>query len=211
MLLQILAVSQVQHKELPTLKELGDACGVSADAAGMCIEQLVAKNFLAVGERKDENGFPSNYFDLKPLWQQLEYKAPEQEVKRVDAVSLFEAEFGRPLSGFECEQIRQWLERDQHPEWMITEALREAVLTNKYSFKYIDRVLYDWNRNHVRTKQELDSYRQSYRERTKGREESAASLSSASRRKSGSSGRSTDQPMKRDERYSAFYHLFPDS
>ncbi|MDQ0188585.1 DnaD domain protein [Alicyclobacillus cycloheptanicus] len=213
-LLQILAAAQVQHKELLSPQELGDACGMSADAAGTLVSGLVSKGVLAIGERSDENGSQCNFFDLSPLWEKLQgAPEPTPEPKRLDPVSLFEAEFGRPLSGFECEQIRQWMERDEHPEWLIVEALREAVLTNKYSFKYIDRVLYDWQRNRIRTKQELENYRQSFRDRAKAREEAAAGLQSNTKRSASAARTSTRTPNQetRDERYAAFYQLFPES
>ncbi|WP_274434206.1 DnaD domain-containing protein [Alicyclobacillus sp. ALC3] len=206
MLLQILAASQVQGKELLTPKELGDACNLSPDEAGACMERLVARGCLAIGEKQDEDGFSCNYFDLSPLWQRLQGPTQGPLVERTDTVSLFEAEFGRPLSGFECEQIRAWISRDGHPEWMVAEALREAVLANKYSFKYIDRVLFDWQRHRVRTRQELEQYRESYRERQKAREETAAGTTQPAKR----SNRSADV-APRDERYAAFYQLFPDT
>lgn len=207
MLLQILAASQVQGKELLTLKELGDTCNLSPDEAGACMERLVAKGCLAIGEKRDEDGFSCNYFDLSPLWLRLRGNAPEPPIQRTDTVSLFEAEFGRPLSGFECEQIRAWVASDGHPEWMVAEALREAVLANKYSFKYIDRVLFDWHRHRVRTRQELEQYRESYRERLKGREEAAAGAHHPAKRPD----RNAEVTAQRDERYTAFYQLFPDT
>ena len=83
----------------------------------------------------------------------------------------------------------------------------EAVLASKYSFRYIDRVLFDWERNRIRTRQELEAYRQSYRERTKARDEVAAGAASAGRRQRPA----TNVDGTRDERYAAFYHLFPDA
>lgn len=211
LILQILAANQVQNKELPTLAELGEACHRSADEIGTSIEQLVEKGLLAIGERTDDNGFPCNYFDLMPLWHKLQQTSASELLPRTNAVTLFESEFGRPLSGFECEQIRQWQDRDGHPDWMIKEALREAVLANTYSFRYIDRVLYDWHRNRIRTEQELEAYRQSYRERQKAREEAAAGSASIRSKKQQPSGtRGKETSSERDERYAAFYQLFPD-
>lgn len=209
-LLHILAASQIQHKELLTPQELGDACGVSPNDAGQLIDQLVSKGHLSIGERTDLDGVRCNFFDMTPLWKRLQDGTPAavEPPKLLDPVSQFEAEFGRPLSGFECEQIRTWMERDGHAEWMVVEALREAVLANKYSFKYIDRVLYDWHRNRIRTKHELDNYRQSYRERSKARDEAAAGISGGTRKARGSTA-ATDS--NRDARYANFYQLFPDA
>lgn len=210
-LVQILAASQIEHREFLTPVELAERMGVHAALVAEAMANLVSKGFLAIGERLDDQGTVSTYYDLKPLWEKLRgrdpFKTPNREWSK-NPVQLFEEEFGRPLSGLECEQIREWLERDRHPEWMINEALREAVLTNKYSFKYIDRILFDWQRNRIRTKAELESYRESYRERSKARVEAAPARRTS--RNSDNRTSATQSGNQRDERYNAFYELFPD-
>ncbi|WP_029420365.1 DnaD domain-containing protein [Alicyclobacillus macrosporangiidus] len=211
-LLQIVAASQVQQKDFLTPQELATRCGMSPYDVAETIGLLVEANLLAIGVRMEPDGTHSNYFDLRPLWAALRPREPARataeaaELERTkDIVTLFEEEFGRPLSGLECEQIRHWLEQDAHPEWMIVEALREAVLANKYSFKYIDRVLYDWQRHHIRSRADLEAYQAQHRERARAKEESAAGRSD---RRPGRG--STAQKPERDERYNAFYELFPD-
>ena len=207
-LTQILAAHQIKHQDFVSPQELGGLCGMTPQAAGEVVGGLVARGFLHIGERLDGVGTHSNYYDLKPLWERLRGRDPKGTGVewRKDVITLFEEEFGRPLSGLECEQVRQWLERDGHPEWLIAEALREAVLANKYSFKYIDRILYDWHRNRIRTKQELEVYREGYRERIKGREETAATAHSRPKKHEKNSS-----ATGKDERYNAFYQLFPDA
>ena len=56
-----------------------------------------------------------------------------------------EQEFGRPLSPIEYETIRGWIE-DNVDESLIYEALKEAVLNNVYSLKYIEKILYEWGK-----------------------------------------------------------------
>src|SRR5579875_276620 len=194
-LVQILAASQVRKTTDLSALEIASLCGMSPNEVMFCIDRLLKNGFLAIGERLDEQGTHSNYYDLQPLWSRLCGKDPREtgiREWRRDPVTLFEEEFGRPLSGLECEQIRQWMELDGHPDWMLIEALREAVLANKYSFKYIDRILFDWQRNRIRTKQELDTYRQNYRDRLKAREETATSVAN-----SRSAGQSGQQQMKK--------------
>jgi DNA replication protein len=209
-LVQILGASQVKRMDFLTPQELGELCSLTPHEVSDVVGALVSRGMLSIGERVDDNGTHANYFDLKPLWDRLRGKDPmKSRVRewRRDPVSLFEEEFGRPLSGLECEQIRQWLEVDGMPEWLVIEALREAVLANKYSFKYIDRILFDWQRHRIRTRQELDNYRQSYRERQRAREEAAVSQPA----KQKNSKRQSLTSSGRDERYAAFYELFPDA
>jgi DNA replication protein len=207
-LLQILGAAQLEGKDFLSPYDLSQLCNVSPTTVSDAIGRLVAKGVLAIGERLDDDGTHSNYFDLKPLWQRLRgqdpLRTPVREWRK-DPVTLFEEEFGRPLSGLECEQIRQWLEQDGYPEWMIVEALREAVLANKFSFKYIDRILYEWQRHRVRTRQELEQYRKQHRDRRQTAENPGSDR--APRR----TARNRTESKPRDERYAAFYELFPDA
>ncbi|MCL6453786.1 MAG: DnaD domain protein [Alicyclobacillus sp.] len=210
-LVQILACVQVEQREFLTPGELAERLGIDAPQTTDVLSNLVTRGFLAVGERLDGQGVISTYYDLKPLWTRLRGRDPLQSPVNQwtkNPVVLFEEEFGRPLSGLECEQIREWLERDKHPEWLVNEALREAVLANKYSFKYIDRILFEWQRHHIRTKQELEAYRESYREQVKARAEAAAARSG---RPGGKAAVPDAKAARRDERYNAFYELFPDA
>ena len=39
-----------------------------------------------------------------------------------------------------------WQDQDQHDAILIKHALKEAVLSGKLSFRYIDRILFEWKR-----------------------------------------------------------------
>lgn len=214
LLMQIIAASQVANKDFLSPQELATMCNMAPEEVAELIGGLVQRGFLSIGERLDNFRTQANYFDLRPLWERLRGKkqndTPLHEWRK-DPITLFEEEFGRPLSGLECEQIRQWLDRDGHPEWLVAEALREAVLANKYSFKYIDRILFEWHRHRIRTKQELERYREGYRERTKSKEEVAASTEKPTTPSRRATGKSSPPGQQQDERYAAFYRLFPDS
>lgn len=218
MLMQILAHGQVRGTTELSAQELGDLCGMSSKEVMLAVERLVKEELLGIGERWDDDGAHVTYFDLQPLWDRLrgkERNASAHPSWRQDPLTMFEEEFGRPLSALECDQLRTWLSNDGYPEWMIVEALRESVLANKYSFRYIDRVLFDWQRNRVQSRQDLEEYRQQHRDRVREPE---------NRRKSGPSSQyvskpanrskqpsSTPKEQTRDERYANFYQLFPDS
>lgn len=216
MLMQILASGQVQGTTELSSQDLGDLCGMSSKEIMLSVERLVREGYLGIGERWDDNGAQVSYFDLQPLWERLRGKpvatVPAQAWQK-DPVSMFEEEFGRPLSGVECDQIRTWLGPEAYPEWMVIEALKEAVLANKYSFKYIDRVLFDWQRNLVKSRQDLERYRQQYRDRQRDREVNKRSngvVNGASNvQKRTSQRQETPKDTVKDERYANFYQLFP--
>lgn len=77
--------------------------------------------------------------------------------------SIFEKEFGRPLSPMELETISGWVDQDRYPDELILMALKEAVFAGKVHFRYIDRILLEWSRNRVRTAQDAKAYTQKFR------------------------------------------------
>jgi len=77
--------------------------------------------------------------------------------------SIFEKEFGRPLSPMECETISGWLDQDRYPEELILLALKESVFAGKLHFRYIDRILLEWSRNRVKNAQDVKAYSQKFR------------------------------------------------
>jgi DNA replication protein len=216
--LEIIAAGQVEGKEFLTQQELGQRCHLDPLKVGECIGRLLEKSLISMGERLEpKEGTVATFFDVSPLWDKLSQpeEVPdlavnnEESTSGTDAFSLFEREFGRPLSGFEYDQIQQWLREDEHPQWMVIEALKEAVFANKCSIRYIDRILYDWQRHQVRSRRDLETYQESYRERQRAREQVAAT-----RGNRGNNGRKPGKPdvgNSKDERYSAFYQLFPDA
>lgn len=68
--------------------------------------------------------------------------------------SMFEQEFGRPLSPLEFEKITGWLDADQYPHELLRCALQEAVAHQARSLSYIDRILLNWERSGIRTAEE---------------------------------------------------------
>ncbi|MEG0290545.1 MAG: DnaD domain protein [Erysipelotrichaceae bacterium] len=65
--------------------------------------------------------------------------------------NLFENEFARPLTQKEMERLSQWT--SLYEQKMIIYALREAVIYNKKSFDYIERILIDWKAKHLSVEQ----------------------------------------------------------
>ena len=71
--------------------------------------------------------------------------------ENTDIYALFEKEIGRTLSSFEYEMINKWIENGVSED-TIKDALKEAILNNVRSFKYIDKIIYEWSKNGVKKK-----------------------------------------------------------
>ena len=76
---------------------------------------------------------------------------------------LFEQEFGRFLSPMESETIGMWLDDDGHSPEIIRAALKEAVLAQKLSLRYIDRILFEWKKKNVKTIKDVEKQTKKFR------------------------------------------------
>ncbi|MBN2984260.1 MULTISPECIES: DnaD domain-containing protein [Cohnella] len=84
---------------------------------------------------------------------------------QTDLFSVFEQEFGRPLTPMECETIANWIDQDGYPAELILFALKEAVFAGKLHFRYIDRILLEWSRNRVENVDAARAHVQKFRGR----------------------------------------------
>jgi DNA replication protein len=58
----------------------------------------------------------------------------------------------------EIEMISMWIDEDQHDVVLIEAALRESVVSGKLNFRYIDRILFEWKKNGIRSVQQAREY-----------------------------------------------------
>lgn len=86
-----------------------------------------------------------------------------QEEVKSDIFKKFEQELGRTISSMELELINGWLASGT-PEELILGALKEAVYNGVTSFKYIDRIIYEWLKKGFKTIDDVNKHLMSRRE-----------------------------------------------
>lgn len=178
LLIQMMAFRECERNEFPTPEQLADRLGVPAAAVVQLLRRMLKEGFLAIEEEVDPaTGVQSERYNWRG-WIRMAAEAAESE-RRVggvrparraersaagsDLFTVFEQEFGRPLSPMECETISAWLDQDRYPEELIRFALKEAVFAGKLHFRYIDRILIEWNRNRVTTVEEAKAHSSKFR------------------------------------------------
>ena len=67
---------------------------------------------------------------------------------------LFESEFGRTLSPMEYEFINAWINSGMKEE-IIKEALKEATYNGVSNLRYIDKIIYEWNKRGYKTVEQI--------------------------------------------------------
>ena len=117
---------------------------------------LVTKNLIKVNAEKDCFGKIREKVCLDNFYNEIknDYKMKEKEVTKEDIYSVFEKEFGRTLSPVEYETISKWIESNI-PLELIEAALKEAILSGVNSIRYIDKILFEWNKKGYKTSSDI--------------------------------------------------------
>ncbi|MFW8053610.1 DnaD domain protein [Vagococcus fluvialis] len=161
--LQLLNYNQ-QGNPFPDLSVISETMDVPVDDLFQSLQQLIDKGFIKIETKVNKQGQQEDRYDLFLIYDKLSSYLEQQETKKeeiqkenkvVELYRNFETEFGRPLSPIEFETIQNWLMVDSYDIELIQLALREAVLNQAYSLKYIDRILLAWERKNLTSKDQI--------------------------------------------------------
>ena len=120
------------------------------------LAKLQEKKLLIILIEKNENGLIEEKIDVSPFYDIILSKMLEKdnEEKKSTIYDIFEKELGRTLSPLEYDIIGTWLTSGIKEE-IIQEALKEAVFNGVNSFKYIDKILFEWNKKGIKKKEDI--------------------------------------------------------
>lgn len=174
-IIQLLAFRQTEQNSFPTFDELAERLACDRQEVAQRIQRLIQKGVLQIAQYQDPaSGMTTEVYRLEPLFQRWrDYENGRRPtpaaMSQKSLFAVFEEEFGRPLSPMEYELINSWLDREGYSEALIVSALKEAVLSGKLNFRYIDRILFEWQRNGIQTPQEAQAHAMRFRERERQR------------------------------------------
>lgn len=119
---------------------------------------LLGKRLITLDTFKDTNGKRMEVINLDGFYTMIDenFKMTEKKREEIDIYTTFETEFGRPISSMEYEIIRAWLEKGFSEE-LILGALKEAVYNGVNNLRYIDKILYEWQRKGYKTMSEVSN------------------------------------------------------
>lgn len=161
--LQLLGFNQ-SGNSFPDLSVISKIMDVPVDELFQSLQTLIDKGFISIETKVNKQGQTEDRYDLTLIYERLaDYLEQQNKQKEVlskekeitDLYQSFETEFGRPLSPIEYETIQNWLSVDRYETELILLALREAVLNQAYSLKYIDRILLAWERKNLTSKEQV--------------------------------------------------------
>ena len=129
------------------------------------VGELTDKGFIKVEVVKNEKGIMEELIILDGFFDKLTLialddvsKEDKVDVENSTIFELIEKEFGRTLSSMEYEIIKAWLEQGFSEE-LIKEVLKEAVFSGVSNLRYMDTILYEWNKNGITSVEDVEKNR----------------------------------------------------
>jgi DNA replication protein len=162
---------QKKGNDFPTPDEISEVMTLSSLDCLNLLRKLIQKGYIEIIEEMSENSILTEKYSLLPMQEKmvthflaLQKASEAKSIKKEEEslYSIFEKEFGRPLSPFECETLGMWMDEHDNPA-LIKSALREAVISGKLNFRYIDRILFEWKKNGIKTEAQAKEYAQKFR------------------------------------------------
>ncbi|KAA1040206.1 DnaD domain-containing protein [Macrococcus equipercicus] len=168
----LLKLILIHHEtsEMPSFEAMAQETTLEVNEVAALIQGLIQKDLLHVSVGQAGSQY-SEHFSLQPLDDRLHAQTDSDETaqKQLDFSQLFErfeVQFGRPLTPIEMQTLTHWIDTDHHSTDLINAALDEATIHDKLSFKYIDRILLNWKKRHVKTVDDSKTVRKDF-EQTK--------------------------------------------
>lgn len=140
------------------IKVIAKTLNMSEEQVLEAYSSLMKKKLIKVKAEKDGYGKIIERVCLDNFYNEIKSDAKKCEEKssKEDIFSIFESSFGRTLSAMDYEIINAWIDRGFSEELVIA-ALKEAVYNGALNLRYIDKVLYEWNRQGYKTVEDVNN------------------------------------------------------
>ena len=130
---------------------MSDSLNLDAEVCLESFNSLLMKGLVSLDSKMDENDKYKEYVSIVDLEEEKE-TSEESEIFKV-----FEEELGRTLSQTELALINGWLMSGTKEELIIS-ALKEAIFNGVTSFRYIDKIIYEWEKKGLKSAEEVNDY-----------------------------------------------------
>ena len=154
------------EKTIFDVNKFSNDLGIDTPKILSYIDILTDKKLISVDVIKNDKNVMEEYITLDLFYQKLGNILAD-DINNSDNSSniydIIQEEFGRGITPIESEIIAAWIESGISEE-LILEAVKEAVLSGASNFRYIDKILYEWNKKGIKTKQDVENNRKNFKE-----------------------------------------------
>ncbi|MBR4618326.1 MAG: DnaD domain protein [Bacilli bacterium] len=143
--------------------------GLSLKEVMNYISILTEKRLISVDVSRSDKDILEDRIDLSNFYGKVSLIMVEdinssKEEFDSSVFTFIEKEFGRTLSPMEVEIIKSWLENGSGEE-LVREAVKEAVFNGVSNLRYIDKILYEWQKKGIKNKEDVEKNREIHRKK----------------------------------------------
>lgn len=132
------------------------------------ISILQDKKLIEIKVIKNDKNITEEYISLDFFYEKVSLNLLDElnkkEEQESDVFEVLEKELGKQLSPIEIEIVKAWKENNYSDE-VIKEAIRESVMNGVAGLRYVDKILYEWDKKGIKTKEDVEKNRKSWKEK----------------------------------------------
>ena len=152
--LLLIYLTNQEHPELD-LKIINEITSLTNEEVLSSFSSLTGKGLISTSISKDGDRVIEE-INLDSIYKIAASNINKNVLKETEEniFELFESEFARPLSPMEYELINAWINSGMNEE-IIREALKEATYNGVKNLRYIDKIIYEWNKKGYKTVEDI--------------------------------------------------------
>lgn len=161
--LEFIVLIYLINENIYNPKQIGNDLDIAFNEVLEIINSLTEKGIMKI-ELAKINNIRTEVINLDALYEKLAFLIikDEKEVEKPKSLfDTFETELGRTLSPMEYEIINGWLTTCS--EEIIILALKEATYNGVSNFRYIDRIINEWNKKGIKTKEDVEKNKKEFK------------------------------------------------
>jgi len=148
------------------IESMSNVIGIDSNSTMEALNSLMIKGLAKIESIKDGNlRMITEKVNIDSIYEQIidDFESSTENQIEDDIYKKFEGEIGRPLSSMELEIISGWIKSGVKEE-IIIGALKEAVYNGTTSFRYIDKIIYEWDKKGFKTMADVKKHQDARRE-----------------------------------------------
>lgn len=157
---EVLLLTYFMNEDVPTfdVEQINKITMISVNKILDSFTSLTNKGLISIDVIKENSGV-KEVVNLDPIYKCMIDGLMKNNKKVVNnnIFEKFEKEFSRTLSPMEYEIINDWLDKNISEE-LILGALKEATYNGVNNLRYIDKIIYEWNKKGFKNMEDVNNH-----------------------------------------------------
>lgn len=157
---EVLLLIYFMNEDVPTfdVEQINKITMISVNMILDSFTSLTNKGLISIDVIKENSGV-KEVVNLDPIYKCMVDGLMKNNKKVVNnnIFEKFEKEFSRTLSPMEYEIINDWLDNNISEE-LILGALKEATYNGVNNLRYIDKIIYEWNKKGFKNMEDVNNH-----------------------------------------------------